>query len=143
MTKEKFKILAAIYLKGDALDPSRVSDLLGVSPSRSRHKGQKSHTSTDLEVTAKTGLWALEIEKDADSIDLPIAIGELIRKVGTRVSDLKTIPGLEDAYVDVFIATDADGDGEGTCTFELSEQNLAALKSIGLPIHFTVAVVKP
>lgn len=56
---------------------------------------------------------------------------------------LAGIPGVEDAYVDVFIATKSRNDGGGTCEFELSAQNIASVRELGLPVRFTVAVVKP
>ena len=45
-------------------------------------------------------------------------------------------------FLDVFIAIDADTDGGGTCEFELTPQDVAELTRLGLPVRFTVTVVK-
>jgi hypothetical protein len=67
---------------------------------------------------------------------------ELISKIGGGQSTLLSIDGVEEAYFDVFVAINADEDGGGTCEFQLSKENLCALERIGVPAHFTVAVVK-
>jgi hypothetical protein len=143
MIAQKHKVMIAIYLKGDRLDPSSVSTLLGVAPSQAHYKGQKWLSSTSREVVAKTGLWVLRIEKDSDTIDLKEMIGEIGDKFRGRTTALKSLPDVVEAYVDVFIASEADNEGGGTCAFELSERNLAALTSLELPVQFTLSVVKP
>jgi hypothetical protein len=55
---------------------------------------------------------------------------------------LTDIAGVQEAYVDVFVAADADDDGGGTCEFQLSQENVRALNRLGIPVQFTVAVVK-
>lgn len=57
---------------------------------------------------------------------------------GLVIADL---PHVEEAYIDVFIAKDADDDGGGTCEFDLGGASIALLEKLGLPVRFTVAIV--
>ena len=91
-------------------------------------------------VVAKTGLWALVAK--TESGDLPVHIQELASKIGDGGPVLTDIAGVQEAYVDVFVAVDADDDGGGTCEFQLSQENVRALDRFGIPIQFTVAVVR-
>lgn len=69
-------------------------------------------------------------------------IAYLTSKLGATASGIRGIPGVNEAYFDVFVATKADVDGEGSSEFELSHDTLAVLSKIGLPVRFTVAVVR-
>jgi hypothetical protein len=84
----------------------------------------------------------LGLERDLDTIDLSAIVDELVEKVGNKSALVSGIPDVENAYVDVFIATKSEDSG-GTCEFQLSTQNIAAINGLGLPVQFTVAVVKP
>lgn len=108
-----------------------------------RRKGEKRSIASNKEVTSKGGVWILRVEKDLDVINLSSVIEELAAKIGNKTASLVGIPDVEDAYVDVFIATKSRDDGGGTCEFELSAQNVASVRALGLPVQFTVAVVKP
>jgi hypothetical protein len=143
MAKPKYLLNVSICFNGDALDPAKISELLGVTPTTSLLKGEKRSGRLNREYVSKIGVWILVIEKDVDTIALPAIVEELVEKIGAKRIPLSRIPDVEDAYVDVFIATTSRSDGEGTCEFELSAQNIAALNALGLPIRFTVAVTKP
>jgi hypothetical protein len=143
MIKGKFKILVGIYLNGNSLDPAKLTDLLGVSPSSSKRKGDKRTLSTNREVVAKMGQWALIAELDSDTFDLPNIVSELAKNIETAGGGLGSLPGVDNGYVDVFAATIADAEAGATCEFELSEQNIDLLQSLGLPIRFTVSVAQP
>src|SRR5438046_1272371 len=134
MAKPKYLLDVSICLNGDALDPARISELLGVTATTSRRKGEKRFIPSNREVVAKIGVWILLIEKDLNTIDLPPIVEELVEKIGAKRTALSRIPDVDNAYVDVFIATKSESDGGGTCEFELSAQNVAALKELGLPV---------
>lgn len=144
MKTRNYKIVVGLYLRGDDLDPAFVSKKLGVSPSRSQYKGERKVTSTNREYATKIGMWALIAESDtSDTSVLCDHINQLISKVGIPPTTFLNIEGVQEAYVDVFIAADADEDGEGTYEFQLSNQNMAALHQLDLPVRFTVALVSP
>lgn len=140
MTERDYTFEVAVYLRGDALDPNHVSELLGVAPSKAQYKGETRQTSTNQNFVTKIGLWALVAQ--SKSSDLFELIDELTSKIKKSGVSLLEIDGVQEAYADVFIAMDADEDGEGTCEFQLTPENLKALDCLGIPTRFTVAVVK-
>ena len=141
MIESAHKLEIAIYLRGDDLNPSYVSALLGLEPSRSQFKGEKKITSTNKEFVARVGFWALAAE--ATSNDLAALVGAFVSRIENRGVVFAEITGVQEAYVDVFFAVDADDEGGGTCAFQLSQENLRSLERLGMPVRFTAAVVRP
>jgi hypothetical protein len=142
MAKPKYLLNVSLCLIGEALDPEAISKLLGVTATTSRRKGEKRLIPSNKEIVSKVGVWILGFEKDLDTIDLPAIVEELVERIGSNKAVLNGIPDVEDAYVDVFIATKSEDSG-ATCEFQLSAQNIAVISELGLPVRFTVAVVKP
>lgn len=140
MIKPVSKILVTIRLLGDDLDPERVSKELRLLPSESHRKGQEEVTSTGQKFTRKTGYWA--IWPDATSLLLSDHISQLASKIRGHRGRLDEVSGVQDSYLDVFIATHADEEGGGDVEFDLSREDLSALREIGLPVQFTIAVVR-
>jgi hypothetical protein len=141
MKQAACKTEVTIYLRGANLDPVFASTALGLKATKSQTSGEKRRTSTNKEFVTRVGLWALAIEADSNS--LPALIDELVLKVKDRGTAFAQVVGVEDAYLDVFMAVDADSDGGGTCEFGLSQESFRALLGFGLPVRFTVAVVRP
>ena len=133
-------ITVGLYLRGDDLDPALVSKVLGMSPSRSQRKGEKRVTSTNKEYTTRIGLWALFSETDSNVLSDHFA--QLVLKLGTNGDTLRNIPGVEEAYFDVFMARTADEDGGGTFEFDFDAEQLAAISNFGISIKFEIAVVR-
>jgi hypothetical protein len=139
MTDKDYKIIVALYLRGDNLDPELISNTIGIIPTKSQYKGKKKVTSTNHECYAKIGVWALI----ADSVSYNVAdhINWLVSQIGKCGNTLRSISGVDEAYVDIFIAARADEDGEGTCNFEFDAEVLAALAKLELPVRFSASVV--
>lgn len=135
MTYKDPKLIVALYLRGEHLDPDLVTQRVGIEPSKMHKKGDTHVTSTGHKVTAKHGLWALVIEVDSLSLD-----DHLLRLEGSLPPDLSpsSIGGVEDAYFDVFVAMTSDADGDAECELEVSPKLLALLASFGLPVRITV-----
>lgn len=129
----------SIYLLGDELNPDSVTVLLGVEPNESHRKGKRWTTSTNKEVIERTGIWVVSAKTTSN--DLHRVLGDVTSKIDENAPLLKELAGVDEAYLDVFIAIDADTDGGGTCEFELSPQDLAELGRLELPVRFTVTVV--
>jgi Domain of unknown function (DUF4279) len=129
-----------LYIRGHNLDPDYVSELLGLEPTKKQFKGEKRRTSTGHVFVAQIGLWALAAE--SGSTDLSSLVDELALKIcknGISVSDIK---GVEESYLDIFIAVDADDHGEATCEFQLDDRGFKSLVRMGVSARFTVAVIK-
>ncbi len=132
-------IEVSLYLRGDNLDPNIVSKKLGITPTTSHVKGGKRITSTNREYVAKIGLWAISV--DSESRELSDHVSLLVSKIKVDGTLMRSIEGVQEAYIDVFIAKDADEDGGGTFEFEMSQENISALGRLNLPIRYEVALV--
>lgn len=140
MNKDTYDFEVTLYLVGTDLDPAHVSTVLGIEPSKSQIRGERKITSTKREFTTQTGLWALVVRRE--STDLSALLDELVSRLPALRPELTDITGVDDAYVDVFGAVDADSDGGGTCEFELSARCINTLRDLTVPARFTIAVVK-
>jgi hypothetical protein len=128
-----------LYVWGDGLDPANISSCLGIEPSKARRKGDKRTSVTQREISAQTGIWTLDTSK---SENLSTHIQELEQKLDDRARQVNAIAGVEGAYVDIYISVSADSNGGGEHNFTLSQQDVNALQKIGLPVEFTLDVVK-
>jgi hypothetical protein len=135
MTNRETKYQAALYLRGKDLDPAYVSSILGVDPTSSQHRGEQHLTSTKKEFVTKIGIWAL-IE-ESDSVNVSGFVEEIDSKLGAFGSSLSKIDGVEEAYIDVFVAMSGDRGG-ATCELDFSSENVKVLNRFGLPIRVTV-----
>lgn len=140
MKTNNYLIDFGIFLRGENLDPELVSSMLSLTPSSSQKKGEKRISSSNNEYFTQIGVW--EIAATSKSDLLSDHIEELTSKVGMYGTALLDIEGVEEAYADVFIGVEAEEEGEGTCGFELSGENLRALTQLGLPVRFTVSITK-
>jgi len=138
--KQDQKLEVGLYLQGEDLDPAQISQLLGLEPTKSQRKGDERFTLTNRKVIAKIGMWALMAQSDSN--DLSVLIDELASKIGDKAVLLSTASEVQEAFLDVFIATDAEPEGGGTCEFQLSAEDLISLKRFEIATHITVAVVK-
>jgi hypothetical protein len=138
--KTKKLIDLSIFLRGDALDPELVSSELLLSPSSSQKKGEIRKSSSGNQYITQIGVW--ELAATCNSESLSEHVEELTSKVTKTGSELLAIEGVEEAYADLFIGVETDEEGDGTCEFQLTEANLAALAKLGLPVRFTVSFTK-
>ena len=134
------KVIAAAYIKGAKLNPSEVTAAVGVAPTSSQTRGEARRISAGATISAKTGLWALIVERDG--MEVSAVLTELLNALGPQ-SGLSNLPDVEEAYFDIFVAALSNEDGEGTCEFGLVPSQSAALATYGLPVKFTVNMGKP
>lgn len=140
MQDNDYRIAVALYLYGDELEPATFSARLGVSPSDSHCKGDRFIIPTGREIIRKTGFWALRETSDSlDTSTISGHINSLCSQVGTSATSILDLEGVQSAHLDVFIATRTNESGHGEVAFELSQENIDAMKQLGVPVRFTVA----
>ena len=132
-------IAVTLYFWGDQLDLSEITSTLGLNPTTAKRKGDKSLTPTKKEVVAKIGVWGFSSDSEIKSNWLSDHIQYLGSRIGENRDKFRSIKGVQDACVDVFMSGDAREDGGSTSEFELSQQDLDVLRSMNLPVRFTVA----
>ena len=135
MNPEDPKLIVALYLRGEQLDPDAVSRVLAIRPSRAQTKGQRLRTSTGHEFEAKVGLWSLVVELQSSSLEAHLA--QLLSTLPPVLS-LSSIADVEEAYIDVFLALASDRDGEARCELDVSPSTLRRLSELGLPVRLSV-----
>ncbi|WP_084085257.1 DUF4279 domain-containing protein [Cupriavidus sp. USMAA2-4] len=120
-----------LLLRGDAIDPDLVTEMLGVAATKSRVKGELWQTSTKHEVAAKIGFWSLD--SDAHSSSLSDHISCLRSKLeAARYLPLQ-IPGVDYAEISIFVAI-SDRNGGGSYESELTSVDLEWLGRLGVKI---------
>ena len=128
----------SLILRGECLDPEQVTSMLGTAGSKMRKKGDKWRTSTNHEVTAKIGLWALDASRD--SISVSDQLSWLRQKLSSATCSPSCVSGVQDAEIYVFIAL-GENDSDGDYSFYLTPDDLAWITSLGTKISFDVACV--
>ena len=64
MNSQDVLVTVSLYLLGDQLDPEKVSEELGIVPTKTRRKGEKRATAAGREYISKTGVWSLVMSQD-------------------------------------------------------------------------------
>ncbi len=133
-------VAVSVVIRGVELNPRSVSDALGIDASRVQRKGDTKRTRTGKDIVAKIGLW--ELGSGVESKDICEHIEKLANKIGGKANLINSIEGVSEAYLDFFIAADADPDGGGTVELSIDRKCMNNLHAIGLPANFEIAVVK-
>jgi hypothetical protein len=129
-----------LFLRGDLLDPAQATSMLGIAGSKMHSKGEKWRTSTNHEVTAKTGLWSLHVQEESRSLSDQIAW--LRRNLRLATCPLLQIPGVQEAELSVFIALGSNDRGGGDYESQLTPDDLMWLGTLGVPVTFELTFVK-
>ena len=144
------KMSVGLYLHGDDLNPDDISIILGVSPSGAHRKGDKrnppvSPTTGREYIPYKSGLWSLVLHRD--DAEVTDVITELLTNLAKVELSLASLPGVQVAFFDVFIAgimerykKSKHRDNKDTFEFELEHHQLAVLARFGIPIRFTATM---
>ena len=136
MTNTDGIIDVAFYVYGESLNPMEITKTLGIVPTLSRLKGEKWLTSTGSEVTAKTGVWALDADREA-ARSFSDQVRWLRERLGATVS-LFEVAGVQDVQLDAFIALAHNQRGGGDYASQLTPEDLAWLANIGARFNFTL-----
>jgi hypothetical protein len=126
-------LCVVVYLRGDLLNPIQLSRAIGTEPTDYRIKGE--WYGQKRKVRANIGIWSLE----AQSISASTSdhIDELLDKFDRFNGSLHKISGVEDAYLDIFVAFDGESGKNNTVEFVLSKKQMEKLNRLGLSIQFT------
>jgi hypothetical protein len=136
MDQTESLIDVSLFLHGDSLDPAQVTLMLGTVGSKTRSKGENWRTSMGDEVTAKTGFW--ELSASGQSMSVRGQLSWLRQKLRSATCPPLSIPGIQHADIDVFIALCSNDHGGGDHQFQLTAEDLAWISSLGTTISFTL-----
>ena len=130
-------VAVTLYLSGDMLDPDAVTQATGIAPTHSQKKGEAHITCSGKTVIRKLGVWAWEPGLRGQSVDLQMAA--LVRCFTSVPVRLRDLPGVEEAYVDLYSAYAPDGDNAGGEAWTLREPHLQLLAAHGLEFRATIS----
>ena len=119
---------ASLRVRGDDLDPSEVTKLLGAAPTLARAKGDLMKHGASA--TARGGLWLLRAKETA-----PAGIDRQVEEIFAQLpADLKIWRSLAARYhVDLFCGWFMNENNEG---LEISADTLTALGNRGIKLAF-------
>jgi hypothetical protein len=135
MPEAEYAISVGLWLRGDSLDPSVASEVLGKKPDHGQFKGQVQHGKEGRKYVRKIGIWSLKAKPEPCSDRLADYIEAFLAKIDFDTGKICTIKGLEEAYIDVFIA---GGCGK-THEFEIDAMQMSRLARIGVPVRLTLS----
>ena len=137
------KIAVGLYLHGAELDPIAISDATGVEATIQHCRGHRYTLPGGRNAVRKSGLWAIESATESNDVNEHVkelgARAELLRQ---RIVDgsisIETLPGVENAYVDIFYVSIDYPPDRKELRFDLSPLSARVLSDLGVSIHVTV-----
>jgi hypothetical protein len=133
----EFAISCGVLLRGDMLDPSEVTALLGIEPTHAGRKGDTARTSAGTERTLKTGYWRFSV--DADDVRFEPAIGHALATFDHVDINLGSIAGVTDAFFDVFGTGGRNIQTIGGY-FSLTAEQVARMAALGLSMEVSISI---
>ncbi|MFY0186245.1 hypothetical protein ACTT2I_02240 [Stenotrophomonas sp. PUT21] len=139
MSAERMTCDLTLFLKGDALDPRLLTDLLGVQPTKAHAKGRVWTTSAGTEVTDRNGLWMLSLTGGlSDVSSLILRLHAIIEKSCRPVLQL---PGVSEAFIDFLVMVPALPSGGADCHLAINHSSVVALGELGLPVEISFSAL--
>ena len=137
------KIAVSLYLRGPDLDPEVITAILGTQPTYRHKRGEKSITSTGRTVDPKTGVWAIRPVSESEVMDDHVGLleekaGSLLESLSKQELSFATLPGVKDAYLDIFYIQMKSGSDSHEQEFSLAPASIMKLAKFNLPIMFTI-----
>lgn len=125
--------LAGLRIIGDELDPSEITRLLGVNPTKAFRKGEIEHIRPDgTPRYARTGRWRLDANR-REPEDLEAQVFEILSRI---TDDLEVWRDLATRFkIDLFCGIFLDGSNDG---LPLSHNALLALGQRGISIDLDI-----
>ena len=130
-------ISVTLSIVGDLLDPDDVTRALGIVPHYSRRKGDVRRSQSGKSALATAGIWEWHSRDPAHSLSVNDHLARLQKALGDRALEVKDLPNVDNAWVDVHIVV-GDDDATASASFVLSTDALAILQKMGVPAEFTI-----
>ena len=122
--------MVALYVHGLDLDPAAISSALGLLPTHAHVRGDVIASShSDKTGMRKGGLWKLEAEDLKASLEEQVV--SVLRRIAISKRVVAELPGVTDAYLDIFAASDSN------VSFNLEPTTVALAAKLGLAVQVT------
>jgi hypothetical protein len=128
----------ALYIHGDDLNPSEITDRLGVTPDVARRKGDRRQLVSGSIATQKTGVWSRQLDTDAAGISA--AALQLVAEFEASEQRLDLLPGVEAVTIDIYCALGVDEINSNNLSFVLPQTVVERISKLGADINVTLSV---
>ena len=126
-----------LYLRGKELDVSLLTSILGTTPTDSRMRGEERRSKTGVSVKTKVGFWSLSAFGASPSE----SVASMARAFGGQLRDLSSLPGVEEAYFDMFVTFEPGENTGSEVNLDWEPDALQELARSKLPLVITFAVI--
>ena len=126
-----------LILRGEQLEPATVSGLLGMTPTRTRRRGERQVSPSGRTYETKVGVWRLKAEGATPGA----CVAALLSRFGGRLPDLSKLPGVSDAFLDLLVLFELGGSEGDEIQLEWEPAALEQLARFRIPLVITFAVV--
>jgi hypothetical protein len=127
--------IVSLYLTGALLSPERITEQLGVQPSRVRHRG--SHSTVGDVVKPRVSAWVISLKAtNAESVSDQIAL--LLAKIGIDSKELSQIENVDNAVLDICLLYNDSISPRDMISFEIETGLAQKIARSGLRIRFTI-----
>jgi Domain of unknown function (DUF4279) len=134
------RVVAELLIYGDELEPDVLSERLGISPSRSKRRGQITTNSLGRSRIAKVGMWFLSSENNVESKELRRHLDWLISQLRDLVSELRVLQNEPHVWMNITVIWWSNsGDGG----FTLEPKHMRAMADMNVECRFGLALYGP
>jgi hypothetical protein len=133
-----FAISCGVWLRGDLLEPSSVTALLGIEPTDAGRKGGVVRASAETELGRKMGFWRFTVKET--NVRFEPAIAQALSAFDQVQVNLRSIAGVTDAFLDVFGAGGPTVQTNGGY-FSLSVEQVARIAVLGLSVEVSISII--
>lgn len=144
MSDAPYLISVSLYVRGENLDPNRISEIIGLTPTSSGRRGGSRTTDSGRQVHPRSGFWVFSTKRTANSeseLDstLNTDLENLARSLPNHEVDLSVMVSPNEIFLDIYIGVDLV-DRSARASFVIKPSIMMKLSSLGIPIDITIDV---
>jgi hypothetical protein len=128
-----FKI--SLTLLGDHLDPSKVSEILGMEPDRSWRKGDRASKDPAIIRERRTGIWKIIVTTTPESLNSDFR--DLLSRFSECQAFSDFIPEIQQSKLAIFFAAAAQQ--VNSLDLRVDHQSIAIMARLGVEFYTVVA----
>ena len=123
-----------LYIWGDMISPTYITDALGIEPTFTQSKGDKRTLSSGEKAVAKKGLWQLSTKGLVNSECVTDHVVFIIDKISNREGKITDIEGVEGAHF--YIGIFRDFESKRGVEFDIDPTLLKESYRLGIGFRF-------
>ncbi|MGQ0595399.1 MAG: DUF4279 domain-containing protein [Gammaproteobacteria bacterium] len=126
----------SLHLWGVNLDPTMISKVLKITPTRSQKTGERFESTSGKTRIAKCGMWELSSSSNLRSTCLCDHLNWMIHQLDMASVKVASLDAVDEARIDIVITSESNE--STTVEFEIDRTTMNEMAAWQIPIHFTV-----